>query len=112
MDQTTGTQTSTDTTRPSFDKAPAADAFAAPPLPGAGYAEFGPATPPARRPFRMQRSRTDRMIAGVCGGLAESLGVDATLLRITFVAITLLGGGIGIPLYIAAWILAPEADLG
>ena len=50
------------------------------------------------------------MLGGVCGGLAESLGVDATLLRIGLVALTLLGAGLGVVLYIAAWILVPEAD--
>jgi phage shock protein C len=63
----------------------------------------------ARPPFRLHRSRTERMIGGVCGGLAESLDVDVTLLRLAFVALTLLSGGIGIPLYIAAWIVVPEA---
>lgn len=63
----------------------------------------------ARPPFRLHRSRTERMIGGVCGGLAESLDIDVTLLRLAFVALTLLGGGIGIPLYIAAWIVVPEA---
>lgn len=65
--------------------------------------------PPARTPFRLHRSRTQRMLGGVCGGLAESLDVDVALLRIGLVALTVLGGGIGIPLYIAAWIIAPEA---
>jgi phage shock protein C len=65
---------------------------------------------PARPPFRLHRSRTERMLGGVCGGLAESLDVDVTLLRIAFVVLTVLGGGIGIPLYIAAWIIAPEGD--
>jgi phage shock protein C len=60
-----------------------------------------------RPPFRMHRSSKDKMIGGVAGGLAESLDVDVTLLRIAFVALTVLGGGIGIPLYIAAWIVAP-----
>ena len=45
-----------------------------------------------------------------CGGLAESLGVDAALLRIGLIALTLLGAGIGVVLYIAAWILVPEGD--
>jgi phage shock protein C len=70
---------------------------------------FDPDATP-RPPFRLHRSRTERMLGGVCGGLAESLDVDVTLLRIAFVALTVLGGGIGIPLYIAAWILAPEGD--
>ncbi|HWM58236.1 MAG TPA: PspC domain-containing protein [Pseudonocardia sp.] len=58
----------------------------------------------------MHRSRTERMLGGVCGGLAESLGVDAALLRIGLVALTLLGAGIGVVLYVAAWILVPESD--
>ncbi|GAA4540828.1 PspC domain-containing protein [Pseudonocardia xishanensis] len=64
-----------------------------------------PAPAPA---FRLHRSRTDRMIGGVCGGLAESLGVDAALIRIGLVALTVLGAGIGVVLYVAAWLLAPE----
>ena len=60
--------------------------------------------------FRLHRSRTERMLGGVCGGLAESLGVDAALLRIGLVALTLLGAGIGVVLYVAAWILVPECD--
>ena len=67
-------------------------------------------TTTGKPPFRMHRSRTEKMLGGVCGGLAESLDVDVTLLRIGFVALTLLGGGIGIPLYVAAWIVAPESD--
>lgn len=60
--------------------------------------------------FRLRRSRTDRMLGGVCGGLAESLGVDVTLLRIGLVALTVLGVGFGAVLYVVAWVLAPEAD--
>lgn len=63
---------------------------------------------PARPAFRLYRSRTDRMIGGVCGGIAEVAGWDTALVRLVFVALTILGGGIGIPLYVAAWILAPE----
>jgi phage shock protein PspC (stress-responsive transcriptional regulator) len=48
------------------------------------------------------------MLGGVCGGLAESLDVDANLVRIGLVALTVLGAGIGVVLYIAAWMLAPE----
>jgi phage shock protein PspC (stress-responsive transcriptional regulator) len=61
-----------------------------------------------RPAFRLYRSRTDRMLGGVCGGLAEALDLDVALVRIGLVALTVLGGGIGIPLYIAAWIVAPE----
>jgi phage shock protein C len=56
---------------------------------------------------RLTKSRTDRMIDGVCGGVAAYAGVDATLVRLAWVLLTLLGGS-GILLYIAAMILIPK----
>lgn len=56
---------------------------------------------------RLTKSRTDRMIDGVCGGVAAYAGVDATLVRLAWVLLTLLGGS-GILLYIAAMILVPK----
>jgi phage shock protein C len=50
------------------------------------------------------------MLGGVCGGLAESLGVDAAVLRIGLVTLTVLGMGVGVVLYAAVWLLAPETD--
>jgi phage shock protein PspC (stress-responsive transcriptional regulator) len=64
---------------------------------------------PARRELR--RSTDDRMLAGVVGGLARYLDVDATLLRIVFVALTVMGGA-GVPIYLAAWLLIPEDGAG
>jgi phage shock protein PspC (stress-responsive transcriptional regulator) len=55
------------------------------------------------------RSRQGRMLAGVASGVALYLGIDATLVRIAFVLITLMGG-IGIPLYLASWLLIPDED--
>ena len=52
-----------------------------------------------------ERSEQDRVIAGVCGGLASTLGVDATLVRLAF-ALFALAGGAGILLYLALWRLA------
>jgi signal transduction histidine kinase len=52
-----------------------------------------------------ERSEQDRVIAGVCGGLASTLGVDATLVRLAF-ALLALAGGAGILLYFALWRLA------
>ena len=66
------------------------------------------ATYSAPRLFR--RSRTDRMLGGVCGGLAETLGVDAALLRVALVAVTLLGFGAGAVIYLVCWLVVPEAD--
>jgi phage shock protein C len=76
--------------------------------PSAGGIGEGPA--PAGSRFTFRRSRTDRMLGGVCGGLAQSLGVDAALLRIGLVVLTVLGFGLGAVAYVAAWILAPEQD--
>jgi signal transduction histidine kinase len=50
-----------------------------------------------------ERSGHDRVIAGVCGGLASTLGVDATLVRLVF-ALLSLAGGAGIVLYFALWV--------
>ncbi|WP_330271336.1 PspC domain-containing protein [Lentzea sp. NBC_00516] len=59
---------------------------------------------------KLRRSRSDKMLAGVCGGLAKMIGVDAAILRIILVAATLLGFGTGAILYVAAWILMPVED--
>jgi phage shock protein PspC (stress-responsive transcriptional regulator) len=56
---------------------------------------------------RLYKSRTDRMIDGVCGGVAKYLNLDPTLVRIALVLLTLLGGS-GILLYIIAMIVMPK----
>jgi phage shock protein C len=58
---------------------------------------------------RLARSRTDRLIAGVAGGLAAHTGVDAVLWRVALVALT-LAGGCGVLLYGLLWLLMPPAD--
>lgn len=58
-------------------------------------------------PKKLVRSRTDKKIAGVCGGIAEYFNVDATLIRLLFVLATLLGGP-GVIIYIILWIIMPE----
>lgn len=57
------------------------------------------------------RSRSDKVIAGVCGGLARQFGIDANILRVLFVlgAIFLQFGWL---LYIALWLLLPYEDGG
>jgi phage shock protein PspC (stress-responsive transcriptional regulator) len=65
--------------------------------------------PPAEPRPRLLRSREDRVIAGVCGGLGRHLGVDPVIFRITFV-LTLFLGGLGILAYIAAWLFVPSDD--
>jgi len=60
---------------------------------------------------RLYRSRKDRKIAGVCGGLAEYFNVDPVLVRILW-AVLVLGAGTGILAYILFWLIVPEAPEG
>jgi phage shock protein PspC (stress-responsive transcriptional regulator) len=55
---------------------------------------------------QLRRSADDRMLAGVAGGIARYLNLDATLVRIGIAALILLTGA-GAALYIAAWLLIP-----
>jgi len=57
---------------------------------------------------RLHRSRTQRMIAGVCGGIGEYFEVDPTLVRLAWILFGLLGGA-GVLAYIIAWLIVPEA---
>jgi phage shock protein PspC (stress-responsive transcriptional regulator) len=71
---------------------------------------------PARRvpARRLQRSATDRKIAGVCGGLAEYFGVDSTLVRIAAVVLAIYPGAVicGVLVYLLAWFVMPSAAAG
>jgi phage shock protein C len=60
---------------------------------------------------RLYRSTTDRMIAGVCGGLGAYLEIDPILVRLFFVLLT-LGGGSGVLLYLVLWIVIPCQEQG
>ncbi|MCF7920089.1 MAG: PspC domain-containing protein [Candidatus Cloacimonetes bacterium] len=57
----------------------------------------------------LKRSDKERMMAGVCGGIAKYLDWDVSIVRILLIVIV-LAGGIGIPLYIILWILMPLDD--
>ncbi|HZG67549.1 MAG TPA: PspC domain-containing protein [Herpetosiphonaceae bacterium] len=57
---------------------------------------------------QLRRSRTNRRIAGVCGGLGEQFGIDPTLIRILFVLLGLPGGAPGVLLYMILWLVMPE----
>jgi len=56
---------------------------------------------------KLYRSKTNRQLAGVCGGLAEHFDLDATLIRVLFVLLAVLGGS-GLVLYVAMWIIIPK----
>jgi len=55
----------------------------------------------------LYRSNTDRMLGGVCGGLAGYLGIDVTLVRLFFVLLA-MGTGLGVLIYFVLWIVAPD----
>jgi phage shock protein C len=58
----------------------------------------------------LRRSRRSRMIAGVCGGLAEWIGWDPTLVRILYVVVSVASAAFpGIVAYVILWILMPES---
>ena len=56
---------------------------------------------------KFTRHETDRMIAGVCGGLAAYLNIDSVLVRLAFVVL-LFASGIGFPLYLILWVVMPS----
>ena len=56
---------------------------------------------------QLTRSTTDRVIAGVAGGIAERFGLDPTLVRIAWV-VSVFFGGLGILLYVVLWIALPK----
>jgi phage shock protein PspC (stress-responsive transcriptional regulator) len=58
---------------------------------------------------RLTRSESDRLLAGVCSGLGEHLGIDPTLVRIVFVLLAVFGGS-GVVLYLALWLIVPRAS--
>ncbi len=56
---------------------------------------------------KLYRSRNDKMIAGVCAGLADYFGIDPTIVRIIFIILVFAGLG-GILVYAILWIITPE----
>jgi phage shock protein C len=60
---------------------------------------------------RLTRSRTDRMVGGVCGGLAAWGGWDPTLVRLGFVFVSILSAAFpGLLVYLVMWVITPLAD--
>ncbi len=74
-----------------------------------------PEEPPGQKDFgrekntrQLYRSRKDRMISGVCGGLAEYFNMDSTVVRLIFVLLTLFSKGLGVIAYIILILAVPE----
>ena len=64
-----------------------------------------PVEAPTRPP--LVRSRDDRLIAGVCGGVARWSGLDVALVRVAFVLLAVFGGS-GLLVYVLGWLLIPD----
>jgi phage shock protein C len=62
----------------------------------------------AKKIKKMYRSYNNRVLAGVCAGIAEYLDVDPTVIRLLWVVLTILSFGAGVIAYLAAWIIIPE----
>ncbi len=58
---------------------------------------------------RLLRSRNDRMVAGVAGGIATMLNIDPLLVRLVFLVLGLMNG-FGVMIYLALWLLVPNED--
>jgi phage shock protein C len=58
---------------------------------------------------RILRSRSERMIAGVCGGLAAYFNIDPLIVRLGFALLAMMNG-VGIMLYLLLWLLLPNED--
>ena len=56
----------------------------------------------------LYRTHEGRMVAGVCSGLGEYFGVDANLIRVILLVLTIFTAGFGVLIYLGAWIVIPE----
>ena len=56
---------------------------------------------------KLYRSSTNKMIAGVCGGIAEHFDMDPTIVRLIWV-VAVFGAGFGVLAYLVAWIIVPQ----
>ena len=58
---------------------------------------------------KLYRSRNQRRVAGVCGGLADYFNIDATVIRVLFLVLAVFGGT-GLVVYLVMWIIVPDAS--
>lgn len=79
---------------------------------GAGAdAAAGPANDLVQEFNRLRRSRSDRWLGGVCGGLGRASGMEAWIWRLVFVLFTLTFG-FGVVIYLLLWIFVPDEEIG
>jgi len=74
---------------------------------GAHDRTMEPTTHTAPRHEALRRANDGRLVAGVCAGLADYFDVDVVFVRVVVAALTVVAG-VGLPLYLAAWLLVPD----
>lgn len=72
------------------------------------YPSPEPAPPAFPAPRRLVRREDNKVIAGVCSGVADYLHIDANIVRLALVAAVVLGAGSGVLVYLAGWWLMPR----
>lgn len=77
----------------------------------AAGAAGGPANDLVQEFNRLRRSRNDRWLGGVCGGLGRASGMEAWIWRLVFVLFTLTFG-FGVVIYLLLWIFVPDEEIG
>jgi phage shock protein PspC (stress-responsive transcriptional regulator) len=97
-----------ETTRSAGPAGPAGDPSQAPTTSAAPTGGAAP-PPPDPGPRRLYKSTDDRMVAGVCAGIAEYFGIDPVIVRVVAVALVFAAGA-GLLAYVAAWLLVPDRD--
>ncbi|MBH1982287.1 MAG: PspC domain-containing protein [Burkholderiales bacterium] len=73
--------------------------------------DFGPSNDLVQEFNRLRRSRNDRWLGGVCGGLGRASGMEAWIWRLVFVLFTLTFG-FGVVIYLLLWIFVPDEEIG
>ena len=73
--------------------------------------DSGPANDLVQEFSRLRRSRNDRWLGGVCGGLRRASGMEAWIWRLVFVLFTLTFG-FGVVIYLLLWIFVPDEEIG
>lgn len=82
-----------------------------PPPPPPPSGEPSPPPPsPGNAARRVRRDTAEGMVGGVAAGFARHFAIDVAWIRLAFVLLTVFGGGVGIVLYLAAWLIVPEGD--
>jgi len=61
---------------------------------------------------KLYRSRSDKILGGVCGGMAEYFEMDPSMMRLIWVFLALITGGTAVLAYLIAWVIVPQEPVG